>query len=489
MSASTNGAGSNYIVMSAGATGPTGTGAHTLVCLVKTPVGTVAAGFASLMAGATRTRDLIVDATHLFGVNDFSSGFGTLSADTWYVAAISKPAGSAHYRCHLWTYANPASGSMSHGEAVGAANQGDGSTTDSVRLGDGDDVGNGLVAVIGVWTTVLSDANLDTLVSNSLVSWAALSPQALFTLNNWNGTTGAKDVVGTSTQSSVTGTVSVGAEPPGFTFDLATPVGTKSTNRHPGKGPGKARFFQTPRATNIAAAGNVVNIDGSLTVTANRTATVAVTHTVAGSLTVTANRTATVAVTHTVAGSLTVTANRTASIARIANIAGSLVITAGRTATIAVTHTVGGSLVITANRTATVAVTHTISGTRVTTVNRTATVAVTHTVAGTRPITVGLSATVAVTHTIGGTRVTTVNRVATVAVTHTISGTRVITVGLLGSVSTVINGSLTETVNRTATITVTHTVAATRPITVGLSADITVVSGGGANSSMFLPFF
>ena len=487
MSGSYPGAGSNYIVMSAGATGPAGTGAHTLVCLVKTPVGTVQGGFASLMAGATRTRDLIVDATHLFGVNDFSSGFGTLIADTWYVAAISKPAGSAHYRCHLWTYTNPASGSMSHGEAVGAANQGDGSTIDSVRLGDGDNVGNGLVAAIGVWTTVLSDANLDTLVSNSLVSWAALSPQALFTLNNWNGTTGAKDVVGTSTQSSVTGTVSVGGEPPGFTFDLATPVGQTSTNRHPGKGPGRARFFQTPRPTNTG--GNTVNIDGSLTVTANRTATVAVTHTVGGSLTVTANRTAAIAVTHTIGGSLTVTVNRTASIARIANIAGSLVITAGRTATIAVTHTVGGSLVVTANRTATVAVTHTISGTRVTTVNRTATVAVTHTVAGTRPITVGLSATVAVTHTIGGTRVTTVNRVATVAVTHTISGTRVITVGLLGSVSTVINGSLTETVNRTATITVTHTVAATRLITVGLSADITVVSGGGANSSMFLPFF
>lgn len=263
--------------------------------------------------------------------------------------------------------------------------------------------------------------------------------------------------------------------------------GTVSTNRHPGRGPGRARFFQSPRATN--AGGNTVNIDGSLVVTANRTATVSVDHTVAGSLTVTANRTATIAVTHTIGGSLTVTANRTASITRVANIAGSLVITAGRTATIAVTHTVGGSLVVTVNRTATVAVTHTISGTRVTTVNRTATVAVTHTVAGTRPITVGLSATVAVTHTISGTRVTTVNRVATVAVTHTISGTRVITVGLLGSVSTVINGSLTETVNRTATITVTHTVAATRPITVGLSADITVVSGGGANSSMFLPFF
>jgi hypothetical protein len=284
MSGSWSGVGSNYITMSAGGVGAAGTGAHTIVVLANHNTGsTISSGFASLMAGATRTRDLIVDTGALFGVNDFSSGFGSLSNNTWYVAAISKPAGSAHYRFHLWTYANPASGSMSHGESVGSANQGDGSTTDGIRVGDGDDVGNGLIAVVGVWTTVVSDASLDTLVSNSLAAWSALSPQALITLNNWNGTTGATDVVGTSTQSSVTGTVSTGADPPGFTFDLATPVGRQSTNRHPGAGPGRARFYQTPRSTDVAstdvsaaaevASATGVAFDAQVAITVNAEAT------------------------------------------------------------------------------------------------------------------------------------------------------------------------------------------------------------------------
>lgn len=226
----------------------------------------------------------------------------------------------------------------------------------------------------------------------------------------------------------------------------ASVVGTKSTNRHPGKGPGKARFFQTPRPTSVA---NIVNIDGSLTVTANRTAAVAVTHTVAGSLTVTANR----------------------------------------AAAVAVTHTIGGSLTVTANRTAAVAVTHTIGGSRPTTVNRTATVAVTHTISGSRPITVGLAAAVAVTHTISGSRPVTVNRTATEAITHTIAGSRPITVGLAATadVPGVVNisGSLVVTANRTAAVTIIHTVSGSLVVVVTRSASVDT----SQRHYLFLPFF
>lgn len=207
----------------------------------------------------------------------------------------------------------------------------------------------------------------------------------------------------------------------------AVETGKQATNRHPGRAPG-IRFFQTPRPTDVVAAGgNVVNIDGSLTVTATTSAT------------------------------------------------------------IAITHTVGGSLTVTANRTATVAVTHTIGGTRVTTVNRTATVAVTHTIGGSRPITVGLSATVAVTHTIGGSRPITVNRVATVAVTHVVAGTRPITVTLTASIITGkdISGSRPTTVNRTASIAITHTIGGSLSVVCVRSADAS--TGGGF--AQFLPFF
>jgi hypothetical protein len=195
----------------------------------------------------------------------------------------------------------------------------------------------------------------------------------------------------------------------------ASVVGTKSTNRHPGKGPGQARFFQTPRPTSAA---NIVNIDGSLTVTANRTAAVAVTHTIAGSLTVTANRTAAVAVTHTIGGSRPTTVNRTA--------------------TVAVTHTISGSRPITVGLAAAVAVTHTISGSRPVTVNRTATEAITHTIAGSRPITVGLAATADVPGVvnISGSLVVTANRTAAVAIIHTVSGSLVVVVTRSASVDT-----------------------------------------------------
>jgi len=195
----------------------------------------------------------------------------------------------------------------------------------------------------------------------------------------------------------------------------APAVGTKSTNQHPGKGPGKARFFQTPRPTSAA---NIVNIDGSLTVTANRTAAVAVTHTIAGSLTVTANRTAAVAVTHTIGGSRPTTVNRTA--------------------TVAVTHTISGSRPITVGLAAAVAVTHTISGSRPVTVNRTATEAITHTIAGSRPITVGLAATADVPGVvnISGSLVVTANRTAAVAIIHTVSGSLVVVVTRSASVDT-----------------------------------------------------
>jgi hypothetical protein len=263
VSGSLPGSGTNYVALSAGGVGAAGTGAHTIVVLMNpTTVTNPNHGIASLMASSTRTRDLICDTGALFGVNDFSSGFGTITgggtSSTWWVAAISKPAGSAHYRCHLWNYASPVSGSMSHGESVGAANQGDGSTITEIRVGDGDDIGNGLVAVVGVWTSVLSDAQLDTLVSNNLSDWAALSPAALISLQNWNGSTGCVDVVGTSSQTGITGTVSTGANPPGFSFTLGGAVPYNPQRSIQTRDPGETWWLQRDRrdANTVATPAN-----------------------------------------------------------------------------------------------------------------------------------------------------------------------------------------------------------------------------------------
>jgi hypothetical protein len=222
-----DGSGTNYITLSAGGCGAMGTGAFTIVAMWKTD-GAGGSFFNraafGLYASSTLTRALEVDSSAVYGTNDFSSGYGSTTTGIWYVGAITKPAGSAHYRFHLWTYASDGSGTMSHGESAGAANQGDGSAITAIRIGSADFQGNGWVAVLGLWTSELADAQLDTLKSASLSSWSALSPQALITGNNWNGSTGANDVVGTSTQQSITGTVTTGAEPSGFSYSLTAGI-------------------------------------------------------------------------------------------------------------------------------------------------------------------------------------------------------------------------------------------------------------------------
>lgn len=218
-----------YVALSAGNCGAMGTGAFTIAALWQTV--NDAGNFQNraavgLLASTTTTRSLLDVDQPLYAVNDFTSGYGSLATKTWYVGAVCKPAGAAHYRYHLWAYASDGSGTMSHGETTSAANQSDGSTITSIHVGD-DNASvhtNGLIAVVGLWASQLSDTQLDTLKSANLSSWAALTPQALITGNNWNGSTGCTDVVGTSTQQSVVGTVGVGAEPPSFNYSLASSI-------------------------------------------------------------------------------------------------------------------------------------------------------------------------------------------------------------------------------------------------------------------------
>lgn len=213
------------ILMSAGGAGAAGTGAHSLAALWLTEANSNGS-LASLYASSTQVRQLLSDGGELFGSGDFSNGYplNSVLGSTWYVAVITKPAGSAHYRCHLWPYASNGSGVFDHGEASNAANHGDGSSITQIRIGQGDTRGNGSIAVVGVWNTELSDAQINTLRSGNLSAWSALSPAELISLQNWDGTNGATAVVGTSAKTGITGTVGVGANPPGFNFALTTTV-------------------------------------------------------------------------------------------------------------------------------------------------------------------------------------------------------------------------------------------------------------------------
>lgn len=221
-----------YISMTAGSASAVGSGGYTIAVLCQPAAGNNNASFAGAYASGTVGRALFEDTNHLFGANDFSSGFGALTQGSWYVLAQTKAAGSNTYRHHIWTYDATGAGLFSHGVSTGSSAQGDGSATTELRIGAAVTKGNGLIAVVGLWTRPLSDAELDSMRSGNLTAWRDVTggqPAELVSLENWNGATGSTAVIGTSTQSSITGTVATGANPPSFNFALTGTVSGTAT--------------------------------------------------------------------------------------------------------------------------------------------------------------------------------------------------------------------------------------------------------------------
>lgn len=208
--------GANYVEFTAGSASAAGTGAMSMLALVNPGVGNNNAGFIAGYASATMVRGVGESSLHLYSPNDFSSGFGTLTQGNWYLAGVSKSSGTVPWRHHL----RQVGGAWSHGNSVGAGNQGNGSALTNFRFGaSGIASANGLYAAWACWTSELADAAFDAIDDSTLQSWANQSPQELIELSGWNGSTGAV-IYGTSTQSSVVGTVSSGANPAGFNFAI-----------------------------------------------------------------------------------------------------------------------------------------------------------------------------------------------------------------------------------------------------------------------------
>jgi hypothetical protein len=215
--------GANYLSFTAGSAGAAGTGAMSIVALVNPAAGNNNAGFVGAYASATYTRGIGESSLNLYGPNDFSSGVGPLTQGNWYVVAVTKSSSTMPWRMHFWAYNATPGGSFTHAVAVGAGNQGNGSTITELRLGaNGTAQSNGLIAVAGIWTSELTDVQIDTLVSVNLSAWSALGPAELISLENWNGSSGATVPVGTSGFSAATGTVSSGANPPSFNFSIGS---------------------------------------------------------------------------------------------------------------------------------------------------------------------------------------------------------------------------------------------------------------------------
>jgi hypothetical protein len=203
------------INMTVNTLGAVGTGDFTVVVLTK-PAGNH--GHVGFTVTTGHPYQQLNDSNIWFGGGDFS-GFGTSNNTDWHVIGHSKISGANTYRWHYWNYS--AGGAKTHAAGTGThANPG---TITAIKIGDCDNRGNGLIAVVAVWKRQLSDAEFDSLCTTHLSDWNALAPDALWPLNV--AAASVVDVTGHGNNAaSVTGTISAGADPPSFDYSLGSPV-------------------------------------------------------------------------------------------------------------------------------------------------------------------------------------------------------------------------------------------------------------------------
>lgn len=233
--------GAHYISFTAGGSAAAGTGAFTIAALIRPTTGNNNCGIATLLASGVRQRTFFEDSLMLWGESDFT-GFTpspALVQGNWYVWVLAKAAGSSAYTFYVWLY-DPVdfTGAVSTGTSQTV---GDGSAVDEIRFGQAIDNANALYGAIGVWNRKLSLAEVQSMRSNQLASWANVSggaPQTLIHLRDWNGTSGAVVALGTNTVNGVTGTVSAGANPPSFNFDIASDITIQDSSGGGGTGGG-----------------------------------------------------------------------------------------------------------------------------------------------------------------------------------------------------------------------------------------------------------
>jgi hypothetical protein len=139
------------------------------------------------------------------------------AADGWVLLAITKAAGTSIPRFHkyvfstaTWTRENMG-GSSVQGTAAGAGTVQLGKYSTSLP-----DYFNGDMSAVAVWSSVLTDDQLDEMVT-TLDSWTALSPQAMWVFNQASTATALSDITGGgANQTAITGTAVAAGDPIAF---------------------------------------------------------------------------------------------------------------------------------------------------------------------------------------------------------------------------------------------------------------------------------
>jgi len=173
-----------------------------------------------------------------------------LAADGWVLVGTTKATGSVAptfyyyvFNTGVWTRV----AGVAQGDSIGAAG---GSITLGNTVGD---FFAGDIDVLAFFPTALSQAQMDTLPT-SLAAWDALTPNAMWVLNQASIATPVPDRTGNgANQSAISGTTIAATSSP-LTIDSG--YGRTGTALHPGRGPSRyARFLQSARHTVAAVSG------------------------------------------------------------------------------------------------------------------------------------------------------------------------------------------------------------------------------------------
>lgn len=245
------GASSSFVQFGIGGAANVSNGACTLITLWKPTFGASTGLLTGLLTGVEK-RELLIDTGNLFGDSDFSSGVpisGT--AGDWLWLAMSKAAGSVHFRFHWKNFTT--GGAWTHGEAVGAGNHADPGVSNQINVGatPAGSPSTGDVAVSAIKLANLADLAIEAACTSLLSDLIAAGPAWAARFMN-SAPSSIQDLIGSGHETSRSGTITNSADPPGFNFNLGgtTAVGQQPNMRHPGRGTSNAgRFYQTPKAT------------------------------------------------------------------------------------------------------------------------------------------------------------------------------------------------------------------------------------------------
>lgn len=180
--------------------------------------------FRVVVAVGNGITDLALWTTSSGGVQAVVNGFDApialpLVENEWFLIAITKTSGVATPRGHAYRYST---GTWTHLDSANTL-EGKAGSVSLIELGrtNNDWFYVGYIAVAGVWTTALSDTQIETLETD-LQAWLDTGAVAVWPLNQESVATPVVDITGGgANQTAQSGTaVVLGDDPPGFNFEL-----------------------------------------------------------------------------------------------------------------------------------------------------------------------------------------------------------------------------------------------------------------------------